>query len=162
MPTSFDGNNPPFLEWTSEVRGSLQLNDFAFMTNLDATFNEVHSVTLNDIYGGRDGTEAIGNGIRRHQAGLAALNEEYAQRDQLLQMVNQHDEEQQPSAQTLQQSQVNVTISSPDETTSGETSTRPLSISHTSWCIQQSPTVKQTIMCDNSNATKMVLKFGDN
>ena len=38
-------------------------------------------------------------------------------------------------------SQDNVTLSSPGETTSRETSTEPLSISLTSWCIQQNPTV---------------------
>ena len=78
MPMAFDGNKPPFLEWTSEVRGFLQLNDLAFLTNLDTAFSEVHPITLNDIYGGRDETEAIDNGIREHQAGLAALNEELA------------------------------------------------------------------------------------
>ena len=82
MPISFDGNHPPFLEWTSEVRGFLQLNDFGFLTNLDTAFSEAHPVTLNDVYGGRDNTEDIDNGIRQHQEGLAALNEEHAQRDQ--------------------------------------------------------------------------------
>ena len=50
MPTSFNGNTPPFLEWTSEVRGFLQLNDFRFLVNLDTAFNEVNPVSLNDIY----------------------------------------------------------------------------------------------------------------
>ena len=50
IPTFFDGNNPPFLEWTSEVRGFLQLNDFAFMTSLDTIFNEVHPVTQRRLW----------------------------------------------------------------------------------------------------------------
>ena len=82
MPTSFDGNTPPFLEWTSEVRGFLQLNDFGFLVNLDTAFNEVNPVSLNDIYTARDDTEAIDRGITQHNEGLAALNEELAQRDQ--------------------------------------------------------------------------------
>ena len=82
MPTSFDGNTPPFLEWTSEVRGFLQLNDFGFLVNLDTAVNEVNPVSLNDIYTARDDTEAIDRGITQHNEGLAALNEELAQRDQ--------------------------------------------------------------------------------
>ena len=81
MPTSFDGNTPPFLEWTSEVRGFLQLNDFGFMVNLDTAFNEVNPVSLNDIYTARDDTEAIDRGITTHNEGLAALNEELAHRE---------------------------------------------------------------------------------
>ena len=81
MPTSFDGNTPPFLEWTSEVRGFLQLNDFGFMVNLDTAFNEVNPVSLNDIYTARDDTEAIDRGITQHNEGLAALNEELAHRE---------------------------------------------------------------------------------
>ena len=82
MPTSFDGNTPPFLEWTSGVRGFLQRNDFGLWINLDTAFNEVNPVRLNDIYSARDDTEAIERGIRQHQEGLAALNEELAQREQ--------------------------------------------------------------------------------
>ena len=82
MPTSFDGNTPPCREWTSEVKGFLQLNDFGFMINLDTAFNEVNPVSLNDIYSARDDTKAIDRGIRQHQEGLAALNEELAQREQ--------------------------------------------------------------------------------
>ena len=63
MPTSFDGNTPPFLEWTSEVRVFCQLNDFGFMINLDTAFNEVNPVSLNDIYSARDDTEAIDNEV---------------------------------------------------------------------------------------------------
>ena len=72
----------PFLEWTSEVRGFLQLNDFGFLINLDTAFNEVNPVSLNDIYTARDDTEAIDRGIIQHNEGLAALSEGLAQRDQ--------------------------------------------------------------------------------
>ena len=35
-----------------------------------------------NIYGGRDESEAIDNGIRRHHAGIDALSEELAQEEQ--------------------------------------------------------------------------------
>ena len=59
-------------------------------------------------------------------------------------MDKQPDEQQQPSTQTSRQSPDNVTLLSPEETTSNETSTEHLSILLTSWCTQQSPTVKPT------------------
>ena len=96
-------------------------DDFGFTINLDTAFNEVNPVSLNDIYS----AQGRHRGHRgRHQ------------------MVNQHDEQQQPSTVRSTQSQHNVTNSSPGETTSRETSTEPLSILLTSWCIQQSPIAK--------------------
>ena len=79
MPATFDGNNPRFLEWTSEVK---RLPSTTILhSSPDSAFIDVTPVTLNDIYGGRDESENIDNGICKHQAGITTLNEEPAQRE---------------------------------------------------------------------------------
>ena len=165
MPIAFDGNNPLFMEWTAEGRGFLQLNDFAFLINLDTAFNKVHPVTLNDIYGGRDESADIDNGIRQHQARIAALNEVLARQDSRTTGTRWCPSKARRSSH--QQRHRNChwstkTLSSPEETTSTETSAKNPSILHTSWCIRPRPTAKQATILDNSNAMRMGLRCGDN
>ena len=155
IPTAFDGNNPPFLEWKSE--GCLQLNDFAFLTNLDTAFNEVHPVTLNDIYGGRDETEAINNGIREHQAGLAAPNEELAQQDQ----PAPDGDPARRAAETINADITTVTGQRDALTTRRANIKRNISKAsqYLTYILvyTKSPTAKQTTMFDNYTAAKTVL-----
>ena len=88
-PIQFDGQQPPFTEWATEVRNNLSINGLQFTANMDVSYKEVNGsvnpVDMDDIYYNVAEFRDVIENIRRYnKIGTALVETESAKTNVLM------------------------------------------------------------------------------
>ena len=77
-PTPFDGSSPPFQEWASELRTSLDINGFQYIPQMDVAFREDAPIHLSHLCAGTEIGTTAQDGIAEDKAAIKILQDELA------------------------------------------------------------------------------------